>query len=107
MTSPNGSWGISAQWNDISFVENLSHALSVTYVQGTNNKHHKINPDKGYLTTKDSLVEIDFNTTRTWPPCSNLATSSKISTARMRPIMGSMASLLATRPSSPTPGALL
>ena len=63
VTSPNGSWGISAQWNDISFVENLSHALSVTYVQGTNNKHHKINPDKGYLTTKDSLVEIDFNTT--------------------------------------------
>ncbi len=62
-TSPNGSWGISAQWNDISFVENLSHALSVTYVQGTNNKHNRIAPDDGYLTTKDSLVEIDFNTT--------------------------------------------
>ena len=63
MASPNGSWGISAQWNDISFVENLSHALSVTYVQGTNNKHNRIAPDDGYLTTKDSLVEIDFNTT--------------------------------------------
>lgn len=63
VTSPNGSWGISAQWNDISFVENLSHALSVTYVQGTNNKHNRIAPDDGYLTTKDSLVEIDFNTT--------------------------------------------
>lgn len=63
VTSPNGSWGISAQWNDISFVENLSHALSVTYVQGTNNKHNLIAPDDGYLTTKDSLVEIDFNTT--------------------------------------------
>lgn len=63
VTSPNGSWGISAQWNDISFVENLSHALSVTYVQGTNNKHNALDPDAGYLTTKDSLVEIDFNTT--------------------------------------------
>lgn len=63
VASPNGSWGISAQWNDISFVENLSHALSVTYVQGTNNKHNRIAPDDGYLTTKDSLVEIDFNTT--------------------------------------------
>ena len=62
-TSPNGSWGISAQWNDISFVENLSHALSVTYVQGTNNKHNKLDVNDGYLTTKDSLVEIDFNTT--------------------------------------------
>lgn len=44
-------------------MENLSHALSVTYVQGTNNKHNRIAPDDGYLTTKDSLVEIDFNTT--------------------------------------------
>lgn len=61
--TPNGSWGISAQWNDISFVENLSHALSVTYVQGTNNKHNGPDFNDGYLTTKDSLVEIDFNTT--------------------------------------------
>ena len=61
--SPNGSWGISAQWNDISFVENLSHALSVTYVQGTNNKDNHLSVNDGYLTTKDSLVEIDFNTT--------------------------------------------
>lgn len=62
-SEPIGSWGISAQWNDISFVENLSHALSVTYVQGTNNKQNYLNPGVGYLTTKDSLVEIDFNTT--------------------------------------------
>ena len=44
-------------------MENLSHALSVTYVQGTNNKHNGPDFNDGYLTTKDSLVEIDFNTT--------------------------------------------
>ncbi len=61
-TSPEGSWGIQAAWNDISFIENLSHALSVTYVQGTNNKHNQLNPATGYLTTKDSFVELDFTT---------------------------------------------
>ena len=61
-----GTWGVSAQWNGINFIESLTHDLSVTYVQGTNNKHNAGiigDPTTGYLTSKDSLVEVDFNTT--------------------------------------------
>lgn len=61
-TTPNGSWGISAQWNNISFIEDLTHSLSVTYVQGTNHKSNFIDPGAAYLTTEDSLVEIDLTT---------------------------------------------
>lgn len=70
---PGGSWGISAQWNNISWMENLSHSLRVTYFQGTNSKQvpGMINPSISpysitpatYLTTKDSVIEVDFDST--------------------------------------------
>jgi len=69
-----GTWGVSVQWNDFSFVENLLHSLRVTYFQGTNNSKMpglinwgyandwRVTP-ANYLTTKDHVVEIDFDTT--------------------------------------------
>ena len=60
--STNGTWGLSAQWNNLSFIENLSHSASVTYVKGTNHSQNVSDPSKNYLTTKDSFVELDFST---------------------------------------------
>ena len=58
--SPAGTWGISAQWNGLSFVDNLNHSFSVTYVKGTNNTENESDPRKAYLTTKDAFVELDM-----------------------------------------------
>ncbi len=74
VASPAGTWGISAQWNNASFMENLFHSLRVTYVRGTNSQRMladitngstgitRVFPT-GYLSTADSAVEIDFDTT--------------------------------------------
>lgn len=56
---------------DVSFVEDLTHRLSVTYFQGTNNTNritsqdpvlvaHRPDSPVGYMTTADSAWEIDF-----------------------------------------------
>ena len=77
--NPNGNWGIGLYWNGLSFVENLTHDFAVVYVQGTTDKKMVVDgvvtgtPAEGYLTTKDSLVEIDF--TSTYQIYENLATS--------------------------------
>lgn len=69
--SAGGTWGVSAQLNNISFIEDLSHDLRVTYFRGTNssNMPNIINNVYGgsvtpanYLTTKDHVVELDFDT---------------------------------------------
>ena len=69
--SPAGTWGVSAQLNRFSFLEGLSHDLRVTYFKGTNDKDmpYFINNMYGgsvtpanYLTEKDSVVEVDFDT---------------------------------------------
>ena len=57
-----GTAGLSLQLNGLSFLENLSHDLSLTYIRGTNGpKGHLGMP--GYLTTKDYLIELDVNST--------------------------------------------
>ena len=65
-----GTWGVSAQLNKITFLRDLYHDLAITYFQGTNNKNmpFDINNLYGgdvspadYLTTKDSIIEVDFN----------------------------------------------
>ncbi len=73
MLSYSGTWGIGAQIRDMSFMDNLSHTLRVTYWGGTNSesmiKH--IGSADGwrdqngflYLTDSDYLVEINFDTT--------------------------------------------
>ena len=72
-----GTWGLSAQWNNLSLVEDLFHSLRVTYFQGTNNKNMPRLLNRGfvpgldetrvspatYLTTKDHVIEVDFDTT--------------------------------------------
>lgn len=64
-----GTWGIQLAWTDISFVDKLSHDFSVTYVEGTNNRKMVRNgfmaksDPSSYLTSKDSLVEINLNST--------------------------------------------
>jgi len=64
-----GSWGIGIQTADVTFVKDLSHTLRFAYYQGTNDK--RIPRDIGiapawyndslYLTTKDSVFEINFD----------------------------------------------
>ncbi len=34
--SYDGIWGQGLRWKDFSFIENLTHMLRVTYIQGTN-----------------------------------------------------------------------
>lgn len=71
-SSPAGTWGLSAQLNSFTFLEGLSHDLRLTYFQGTNSKNMPgfINGVYGdtvtpasYLTEKDKVIEIDFDTT--------------------------------------------
>ena len=60
---------------DVSFIEDLTHRLSVTYAQGTNNTNRLTSSawketgitgpsraDVKYMTTADSMWEIDFIT---------------------------------------------
>ena len=68
--NPNSTWGVQAGVKDVSFIEDLTHALSVTYFQGTNNtdrltttdwRYRTGDPlDVNYMTTADSAWSIDF-----------------------------------------------
>ena len=65
-----GTWGVQLGAKDVSFIQDLSHQLSVTYFQGTNNTNrvtgtgnfvnHKNDGPIGYMTTADSAWSIDF-----------------------------------------------
>lgn len=61
---PGGTWGVSAQWNMLSLVDNMFHNFHVTYIQGTNNRSMAAYADphyvQQYLTTRDSVIELDF-----------------------------------------------
>ncbi|MCL1940161.1 MAG: outer membrane homotrimeric porin [Desulfovibrionaceae bacterium] len=63
-----GSWGIGIQAADVTFVKDLSHTLRFAYYRGTNDKDMPLNfgapawyNDALYLTTKDSVFEINFD----------------------------------------------
>ncbi|HJD97794.1 outer membrane homotrimeric porin, partial [Mailhella massiliensis] len=62
----NGAWGVRLAWNGLSFIEDLSHDFAVVYAQGTNDSENAarfgLNPS-WYMTTDDSIVELDFGTT--------------------------------------------
>ncbi len=76
--NPAGTWGVQAGVKNISFVEKLSHNLSLTYFQGTNNTNRitdaSVNKPAAtsrnpmattlspvdYMTTADSAWEVDF-----------------------------------------------
>ena len=61
----NGAWGVRLAWKGLSFIEDLTHDFAVVYAQGTNdsaNTRFGLNPSR-YMTTDDSIVEIDFGTT--------------------------------------------
>ena len=69
--NPAGTWGLQLGAKNISFIEDLTHALSVSYFQGTNNTNRitdaalraqigtLANPAT-YMTTSDSAWEVDF-----------------------------------------------
>lgn len=61
-----GLWAVGAALRDITFMENLSHELLVSYARGTNHKDNFF-----LMTTKDSYWEVDFNTT--WQLYENLS----------------------------------
>ncbi|MCL1940128.1 MAG: outer membrane homotrimeric porin [Desulfovibrionaceae bacterium] len=64
-----GSWGIGIQTADVTFVKDLSHTLRFAYYQGTNDKNMPREngwapawcSDPLYLTTKDSVFEVNFD----------------------------------------------
>ena len=65
--NPAGTWGVQLGVKEVSFIEDLSHQLSVTYFQGTNNTerganggHARATNPFGYMTTADSAWSIDF-----------------------------------------------
>ncbi len=73
--NPWGTWGVQLGVKDVSFIEDLTHRLSVTYAQGTNNTNRLTSSawketgitgpstaDVKYMTTADSMWEIDFIT---------------------------------------------
>lgn len=78
--SPGGTWGISAQWWNFSVLPDLFHSLCVTYIHGGNSpamaRYAMPNRMQGYLTNKDSLVEVDFFST--YSIYKNLAAQVKI-----------------------------
>ncbi len=62
-----GTWGVQLGVKEVSFIEDLTHMLSVTYFQGTNDdKSVEVGKRKGnsgpvgYMTTEDSAWSIDF-----------------------------------------------
>lgn len=77
-TSPVGTWGAALRVKDITFIEDLTHAVQVGYYRGTNNKdmpenagmttfHTSFADASGvegvtYLTTKDGAWEATFDT---------------------------------------------
>ncbi len=76
IASPAGTWGISAQWNGLSFIEKLTHNIHVTYMQGTNSQRMLANVynsgrdtlvhtlrtyHQAYLSTADSITEINVD----------------------------------------------
>ena len=67
-----GTWGLQAGIEGVSFITDLTHDFTVTWIQGTNHKDNaaanleldaKALAAYKYLTTEDSVVEFDFNTT--------------------------------------------
>lgn len=67
-TDASGTWGVGLYWNNLSFMENLSHNFGVSYFAGTNAKEN-ISQLGGiyfgatplnYMTKGDSAIEFDF-----------------------------------------------
>ncbi|WP_430735427.1 outer membrane homotrimeric porin [Halodesulfovibrio aestuarii] len=57
-----GKWGIALQAEDITFIENVSHRASITYMRGTNDDDSALLDQRNW-SDDDSAVEIDFVTT--------------------------------------------
>ena len=54
-----GKWGVGLHLRDITFIDQVSHALQAVYYQGTNHRDHR---DAGLFTTRDQAWEVNFNT---------------------------------------------
>ncbi|MFI3272383.1 MAG: outer membrane homotrimeric porin [Pseudomonadota bacterium] len=69
-----GTWAIGLQLADLTFIEDVSHILRVTYFNGTNDKSAVKNSSLAsdgpavsgfgiYLTEEDNAIEVNFDTT--------------------------------------------
>ncbi len=69
-----GTWGVGLKLADMSFIEDLKHTIRVVYYEGTNSAKlvrktggaippFKYAVDGLYLTTKDSVIEVNFDHT--------------------------------------------
>ena len=54
-----GKWGVGLHLSDITFIDQLSHALQLSYYKGA---HHTDNRDFYIFTSQDSAWEVNFNT---------------------------------------------
>jgi hypothetical protein len=86
-----GTWGIGIQLADMTFIEDLSHTLRFAYYRGTNSaslvREHegaffKYGADPLYLTTKDSVLEINFD--HVYQIYDNLAASLELGWLQLR-----------------------
>ncbi|MBR5883109.1 MAG: outer membrane homotrimeric porin [Mailhella sp.] len=78
-----GTWGVQLGVEDMSFLSGLTHAATVTYVQGTNDKanaaagYAKYDNVYRYMTTEDSVVELaltsDYKIYKNLTACLELA----------------------------------
>jgi len=56
---PSGKMAIGARLKDMSFMDDVTHDLQLTYYQGTN---HKDGRDANHFTTRDTAWEVTFDT---------------------------------------------
>ena len=59
---PAGTMGAIVEWAGLSFVDKLSHILRVGYIVGTNDLGPLGTGTLTYMSTEDSVIEIDLNT---------------------------------------------
>ena len=59
-----GTWGVSAGIKEVSFLENLTHAFSVTMYKGTNSDGNSLNENPiEYMTYSDTAIDFNLDTT--------------------------------------------
>ncbi len=59
-----GTWGVSAGIKEVSFLEDLTHAFSVTMYKGTNSDGNSLNENPiTYMTYSDTAIDFNLDTT--------------------------------------------
>ena len=73
----NGTWGVQTGIEGVSFLQDLSHDVKVTYIGGTNDKSYADEATAKYLTEDDAAIE--FALSNTYKIYKNLAANLELS----------------------------